>query len=99
MSTSTIERTDTEITSVVVAEESSDPADNAHIVYVPKELGITPQALVLQARIEGTPVTAFCGYTWVPQKNPEGLPVCAKCVDLFRTHGEDLNDRDKMPDA
>lgn len=28
------------------------------------------------------PVTALCGHTWVPTKNPENYPVCPKCKKI-----------------
>lgn len=43
--------------------------------------------LVTEARINGTPVTALCGYTWVPQQNPERLPVCQECHDIYHMEG------------
>lgn len=38
--------------------------------------------LVLEARINGTPVTALCGYVWVPSRNPENHPVCERCLAI-----------------
>lgn len=77
-----------------VADEAGDPAECAHIVYVPTELRgeHTAASLVFEARVNGTPVTALCGYTWVPQKDPEALPVCSKCVEIYQTTGHDRPD-------
>ena len=74
---------------------SNEPADSAHIV---RKVGDeSPQALVLRARIEGIEVEALCGYTWVPQKDPAVLPVCAACLDIYKNgYGHDGED---MPDA
>lgn len=41
------------------------------------------EALVLEARINGTPLTALCGYIWVPSRDPQKHPVCEKCVEIF----------------
>ena len=82
---------------------STDKPESAHIVLVPEgEPDETPQAYVLRARIEGFPVTALCGYTWVPSKNPGNLPVCQECVDIYEMiglgsqHGDEFKD---LPDA
>lgn len=40
-------------------------------------------ARITRARVEGTAVTALCGHTWVPSRNPENHPVCQKCLELF----------------
>lgn len=83
---------------------STDKVDSAHIVMVPEgEPDQTPQAYVLRASIEGFPVTAICGYTWVPGKDPRKLPICAECKLLFDTTGSDLEHRHNtnggLPDA
>lgn len=41
------------------------------------------ETIVLEARINGTPVTALCGYTWVPSRDPQKHPVCPKCMEMF----------------
>lgn len=42
------------------------------------------EAIVLEARVNGTPITALCGYTWVPSRDPQRHPVCPKCVEMFQ---------------
>lgn len=79
---------------------STDKADSAHIVMVPKdEPDETPQAYVLRARVMGLPVTALCGHVWVPQKNPASLPVCEPCLSIYQQPGENRDDREELPDA
>jgi hypothetical protein len=90
--------------SVVVEEQvatTDDPADAAHIVMVPEgEPDQTPQAYVLRATIEGFPVTAVCGYVWVPGKDPRNKPVCSPCKEFFESNGRDLDKRrGNLPDA
>ena len=65
---------------------TDEPGDAAHIVRIPRELEgrTTPQAYVLAARVEGAPVTAECGRVWVPQRDPGPLPVCARCLEVYR---------------
>lgn len=90
--TQTVEHVQTTTTDV--------PEDAAHIVPVPPDQpDLSPQAYVLRARIEGFPVTAICGYTWVPEKNPEPLPVCSSCMSEYLKYGDKYGDRDKLPDA
>lgn len=49
----------------------------AHIVAgTEKDTGIE---LVMQARVFGVPVTALCGYTWVPERDPKRFPLCSRC--------------------
>lgn len=37
------------------------------------------EAIVLEARINGTPVTALCGKVWTPSRDPQRFPVCPEC--------------------
>lgn len=69
-------------------------SEQAHIVMVPPgETDETPQAYVMRARVEGFPITALCGYTWVPNKQATGLPVCEECKFLYENVGKDLPNR------
>ena len=77
MSTQLLERTDTEIR---LSTDEGD-AECAHIVVT--EPGEDAVAKILEARIFGTPVTALCGFVWVPSKDPKRLPVCQKCADIY----------------
>lgn len=93
------------MTSAATAEEvrtrtSNEPGECAHIVMVPPgEKDETPQAYVMRARVEGFAITAVCGHTWVPQRDPGPLPVCAKCMDFYQNNGRDLGDRHGPPAA
>lgn len=40
---------------------------------------VRPAGAVTRAMVDGTPVTALCGFTWVPTRDPEGLPICPRC--------------------
>lgn len=42
------------------------------------------RTLIMHAMIYGTPVTALCGFTWIPSKNPENFPVCQACVAISK---------------
>lgn len=79
---------------------TEDPDHAAHIVTVPQgEADETPQAYVLRARILGFPVTALCGHTWVPSKDPVAYPVCGECLDIYQQPGEHRDEREELPDA
>lgn len=79
---------------------TTDKPDAAHIVMVPADQeDETPQAYVLRARIEGFPITALCGFTWVPAKDPGQLPVCQECLDIYHQPGDHRDDREDLPDA
>lgn len=69
-----------------VTDELTETIDGpvAHIVRTAP--GEDAAAKVLQARVEGTPLEALCGHTWVPSRDPEQLPVCTKCKDIYDTY-------------
>lgn len=75
----------------------------AHIVLVGP--GEDAGAKVTEARIYGTPITALCGYVWVPSKDPKRLPVCQKCAAIYEAEraarefgspGDPLNPLDQL---
>ena len=51
----------------------------SHIVW--GDENESADAKITRARVEGTPVTALCGYTWVPSRDPQKYPVCEKCLE------------------
>lgn len=89
----------TSLTTEKVTTTTGDPGKAAHIVFVPEDAGMTPQALVLAARVEGFHVIALCGYTWVPQQNPAELPVCQRCLEIYQQPGDHRDDREDLPEA
>ena len=60
--------------------ETSEPTA-AHIVKVGR--GEDAATIVLEARINGTPVEALCGFVWVPSRDPRQLPVCEECKNIY----------------
>jgi hypothetical protein len=52
----------------------------AHIIFAP---GCNAEAVVLEARITGTPVTALCGKRWVPSRDPQRYPLCPTCREVL----------------
>lgn len=79
-------------------ETSNNKPECAHIVLKPEgESDETVHAYVMRARIEGFPIVALCGYTWVPNKKAEGLPVCEECKAIYDYNPNGM-DRDGLPD-
>lgn len=76
------------IVDLIPYEDTNDGKDHlTHIVNPPANRhigfpGMKAQDIVDIARIRGVEVTALCGYTWVPKRNPEKYPVCQPCVDV-----------------
>jgi hypothetical protein len=53
----------------------------------------------MMARVEGFPITALCGFKWIPSKNPEPMPVCGQCKRIYENDPNGFNDRNEPPDA
>ena len=62
------------------ATETGEPT-TAHIVK--SKRGKNAAAIVLEARITGTPVEALCGFVWVPSRDPKQLPLCEECKTIY----------------
>jgi hypothetical protein len=74
------------------ATETEEPTA-AHIVKVAP--GESAAAKVLEARINGTPLEALCGFVWVPSRDPTQLPMCQACkevYDMFKIFNDGLRD-------
>ncbi len=37
---------------------------------------------IVRSNVEGVPVLALCGKKWIPNRNPDGYPVCPACKEL-----------------
>lgn len=44
---------------------------------------VVPASAVTEAYITGTPVTALCGKTWVPTRDPGRYSVCPTCKEIL----------------
>lgn len=56
----------------------------AHIVKT--EPGEDAAAKVLEARIYGSPLEALCGHVWIPSRDPQQVPMCQKCKEIYETY-------------
>lgn len=81
---------------VIDTDEETETEDGpvAHIVKT--ERNEDAAAKVLAARIEGTPLEALCGHTWVPNRDPKQLPVCQRCKEIYEIYRA-TNDLDETP--
>jgi hypothetical protein len=76
---------------------STDKNECAHIV-LEKGNEETAHAYVMRARIEGFPIIALCGFTWIPNKKATGLPVCEECKSIYENDPMNHGDRGDLPD-
>lgn len=74
-----LENTLIESTTEFVTEEG-DHDKEAHIVV--------PAHTIYEAMVTGTPITALCGKTWVPTRDPERFSVCKLCIEVFERSGK-----------
>lgn len=63
--------------------ETGEPSV-AHIVKT--QPGESAAAKVLEARIYGTPLEALCGHVWVPSRDPQRLPMCQACKEIYEMY-------------
>lgn len=83
--------------SIEYDESPADPDHRTHIVNPPNnphiwQPGMEAQDVVDIARTTGQEITALCGYTWVPKRDPEKFDICDACMkiagDIMREMGE-----------
>jgi len=81
----------TTITQADEATETLETGDHDHFSHI-----VYPADKVTEAIINGTPVTALCGHTWVPSRDPKKYPVCETCKDVYdHLHQDDTRKWDK----
>jgi len=66
-----------------IKTETGEPVV-AHIVKT--EPGESASAKVLEARIYGTALEALCGHVWVPSRDPQQVPMCQACKEIYETY-------------
>lgn len=65
--------------------QNEDPIES-HIlgpIYNDDGTKITGPNRLMEAMVNGTPVTALCGYTWVPSRDPKRHPICPRCKAII----------------
>lgn len=80
------------MTDTLIAPQHTDPdqeLDENHVTHiVPGDKDHTGIELVMNARIDGTPVRALCGHVWVPSRDPQRHPICPECEEIARANFE-----------
>lgn len=79
------------------SDTESDPGKVAHIIRT--EPPQTATGAILEARVMGTEVEALCGWKFVPQQDPEKLPLCQACREIHEMWGMMGANIDKTPGA
>lgn len=75
------------------AEGEGDQERLSHIVLegFPTEEGfVSAGPSVVEGIVNGTPVRALCGKTWVPNRDPKRYPLCPTCKEIAEKMGWDL---------
>ena len=88
----TMAKNTTPVTETDEVTETGEPIA-AHIVKTKR--GENAAAVVLEARVMGTPIKALCGFVWVPSRDPKQLPVCEKCkgvYEMYKAFNDGLRD-------
>ena len=67
----------------VLTEEITETGEPTAAHIVKTKRGENAAAVVLEARVMGTPIEALCGFVWVPSRDPKQLPVCEKCKSVY----------------
>lgn len=72
----TIERTTTEKPSIVT-DVDTNTGDHDTFAHIVRKNDAT------EATVMGTPITALCGKTWVPCRDPERYTICEACKKVL----------------
>ncbi len=57
---------------------TTDEGDHERFAHV-----VVPASAVTEAYITGATVTALCGKTWVPTRDPGRYPICPTCKEIL----------------
>lgn len=78
MSTDTLERPGTiDVVDTTVTPQLSEPGDHERLSHVVKKSDWD------RAYLGGEAVTAACGKTWLPSRDPDAFPVCPACKEFL----------------
>ena len=70
--------TTVDTTTEQITDPVTDDGDHEKFAHV-----VVPASAVTEAYITGTPVTALCGKTWVPTRDPGRYEVCPTCKEIL----------------
>ena len=57
---------------------TTDDGDHERFAHI-----VVPASAVTEAYVTGTAVTALCGKTWVPTRDPGRYQVCPTCKEIL----------------
>jgi hypothetical protein len=92
----TVQQTTTTHQAATTPTEAGEHERMAHIVlegFHPEEEGadfVSAGPSVVEGIINGTPVRALCGKTWVPNRDPKRYPLCPTCKEIASQMGWDV---------
>lgn len=67
----------------VPVDGAVEPGDHDRFSHYVRGDGVhSARDIVFAAMIEGTPIVAICGKTWVPSRDPERFPMCPRCKEI-----------------
>lgn len=78
----TLSRDDVETRPELIYREPGDSEKFAH--YFDKR-----RFSLVDCVLNATPITAECGKTWVPTRDPEKFPVCPECQTIVNHRSRD----------
>lgn len=68
--------TDTRELEETRVDDPSDSDDDRVAHYVRKQD-------IVRSNVEGVPVRALCGKEWIPNRVPDGMPICGTCKKIM----------------
>lgn len=68
-------------TSTIIDQDTNTTLDDGD--HEKQSHVVVPASAVTEAYITGRPVTALCGKTWVPTKDPKKYPACQTCQEVL----------------
>jgi hypothetical protein len=68
--------TTTDTTTQPITEPILDDGDHDRFAHYVRK------ADIVRSNVEGVPVIALCGKRWIPNRNPDGYPVCPTCKEI-----------------
>lgn len=57
--------------------------DPIYAHWIERDENRSAEAIIMEARVNGTPLTALCGHVWVPSRDPERHPPCPRCEEAL----------------
>lgn len=75
------------MTDTLIVEETKNTTDTGE----PKMAHLVRKEDQMKGYILGEPVTALCGKTWVPSRDPKKYPLCERCKEIAEQYKQKHN--------